>query len=111
MGIRRNGSVPKGDREDSPGLRESMRPMSRVNEVNQSGALKGRERCPEADGPGEMCRPISSPLCPFSPLCPLGSRRLCRRVPLGPPECSWWEVGSLGLEPRTNGLKVRCSTD
>jgi hypothetical protein len=49
LGIRRNESVPKGDREDSPGLRESMRPMSRVNEVNESGALKGRERCPEAE--------------------------------------------------------------
>jgi hypothetical protein len=25
---------PTGDREDSPGLRESVRPMPRVNEVN-----------------------------------------------------------------------------
>jgi len=91
LGIRRNGSVPNGDREDSPGLREPVRLMPRVNEINQSGALKGRERCPDVDGTGEMARPISSPvspLCPFSPLCPLcplsplGSRRLCWRVPL-----------------------------
>ena len=101
----------KGDREDSPGLREFVRPMTRVNERTMKGALKGRERCPETDGPGEMARPISGPLCPFSPLCPLGSRRPSRRVPLGPREYSSWEVGSLGLEPRTNGLKVRCSTD
>ena len=56
LGIRRNESVPKGDREDSPGLREPVRPMPRVNEINQSGALKGRESCPEADGPGQNDR-------------------------------------------------------
>ena len=56
LGICRNGSVPKGDREDSPGLREPVRPMPRVNEINQSGALKGRESCPEADGPGQNDR-------------------------------------------------------
>ena len=42
---------------------------------------------------------------------PLGTRGLGGDYPFGFRERSLREVGSLGLEPRTNGLKVRCSTD